>query len=125
MTLGPSSSEATTFLTALRSGYTFVKLHIGDPGSAGTANPAVNTTRIATTWTALATVSGVMGFENVGSITWTAVPASEDYTHYSLWSLVSGGAFGHSGIIVAAPAVAAGNFIIPAGALDVSLPVAA
>lgn len=123
MSLGPNVTDATTFLTAIRTGFTWVKLHLGDPG-VGASSPAVLTTRQQATWSALATVSNVLGFDNVGAITWTAVPATEDPTHFSLWSAASGGTFGGSGIITAPGMTIGGNYVIPAGALDVSLPVA-
>lgn len=104
-------------LATVRSGFTWVKFHIGDPGAAGTANPAVNTTRQQATWAAIAGAS----FQNSNAPAWTAVPATENYTHISLWSLVSGGSFGASGVFAAA-AISGGNVTIPAGGIVVTNP---
>lgn len=59
----------------------YVKLHLGDPGEDGTANPAANSVRQAVTFNAAA--SGSM--TSTATITWTSVPNSETYTHFTLW----------------------------------------
>ncbi len=98
----------------------FVKLHIGDPGSAGTSNAAGNTTRKATTFSA---ASG-------GSITtsaiiqWLAVSTTETYTHVSFWDTVgpAGGNFlGSDQLNTPRSVVSGGDFEIAAGQLTVTL----
>lgn len=95
----------------------FIKLHVGDPGVNGTANPAANTTRHAVTWGTDS--NGVSANTNV--ITWTTgeVTTSEDYSHFSDWSTVgpSGGTFIGSGIMTAAPVTAGFSFSIAIGGL--------
>jgi nitrous oxide reductase accessory protein NosL len=86
----------------------YVKLHLGDPGSAGTANAAANTTRTAVTFSA---ASGG-AITNSADVAWTNVPNAETYSHVSFWD---------------ARTVAIGdNFTIAAGDLDLAItPVAA
>lgn len=129
MTVGISATEAVNRLTAWAAGYTFAQLHVGDPGPNGTANPAVETARKATTWGTPASngqtgAAAAVQVTHTNALTWTSVAASEDYTHVTYWSLVSGGVFGGSGEITAAPAVVGNNFELPIGALIVRQPVA-
>jgi hypothetical protein len=100
---------------------TYVQLHTGAPGAAGTANVAGNNVR-QPAGTFQTPLSGVTS--NVAAITWTAVPTSETYSHASLWSAASGGTFIASGSVTAAAVTAGQNFAIAAGGLAVSLPVA-
>lgn len=100
----------------------FIKLHIGDPGAAGTANPAANTTRQAASF-GTATTGGVCS--NDAAVTWTNVPNAEDYTHASVWDNVSAGTFQGSGTITANAVGVGDDFTLPIGDLDVTLNVAA
>ncbi len=65
----------------------YAKLHIGNPGAAGTANPAGETTRKA--FTRAAASGGATS--NVAALTWTAVSTSEDYSHITIWDASSAG----------------------------------
>lgn len=73
----------------------WVKLHIGDPGAAGTTNPSVVTTRVQAT----------MNVASGGSITLSAVSgswsmtASESITHISVHDAVTGGNFRWSAVL--------------------------
>lgn len=100
--------------------YTWVKLHVGAPGSAGTSNPATETTRKQATW---ASASGGAS-SNTGALTWTSVAGTEDYTHFTVWTASSAGTFGFSGTVTANAVVTGDTFTIPAGDLDVSLTLA-
>lgn len=96
----------------------YVKLHIGDPGEAGTANPATETTR--KLLSDAAAVGGV--FTSVNDLTWTNVAATETYSHVSVWDAAAAGNCFWSGALTAPVAVtAAGNFTIPTGDLSVTL----
>lgn len=101
----------------------WVKLHVGDPGAAGTANPATETTR--------KELTSAMGSPSNGSITstaplqWTSVAATEDYTHASLWTDPSAGSFLASGAITANAVTAGDNFTLQAGDIDFDFPTAA
>lgn len=131
MATGLSSSIANSLLDALCNGtnYTaltqpiYLKLHTGDPGSAGTANAAGNTTRKSVSFGAAA--SGVCS--NDAAISWTSgeVTTSEDYTHWSLWSASTAGTFYMSGTLTANAVTAGDTFTIAIGDLDLSLVVAA
>lgn len=95
----------------------FVKLHIGDPGAAGTANPAANTTRQQGTFATAVTTGSLV---NSADINWTNLPNTETYSHYSVWDAAAAGAFQWSGQLTAPVAVAAGataTFKIAAGQL--------
>ena len=100
-----------------------VKLHIGDPGAAGTSNPAGNTVRKAATFSA---ASGG-AITTSADLAWTSVSTTETYTHVSFWSDIAAGTFLGSDALESPRSVTVGqNFTIAAGDLDISLaPVAA
>jgi hypothetical protein len=123
MPLGLSSVQAALLLDSFLNNTAFtgpaaiwVKLHLGDPGAAGTTSPATNTTRQQADFSA---ASGGAITSNA-SITWTNVPATEDYTHFSCWTASSGGTFLFSGSITANQVTSGDDFVVPAGDLDVS-----
>jgi hypothetical protein len=120
MAVGFSVAAANTALDAQGTAYPWVKLHVGDPGAAGTANAAVETTRKQATWSAASAAEKTTSAD----LTWTAVAGSEDYTHVSFWSASSGGSFGGSGTITANAVTSGDTFTILAGGLDQTLPVA-
>lgn len=120
MATGLGSAGANTALDAFVALYPWVKLHIGDPGAAGTGNPAVETTRKQATFSASA--SGAT--TNTGAVTWNAVAASEDYTHFTLWTASSAGTFGGSGLVTAAAVTLGDTFQVAIGDLDLSFTLA-
>lgn len=130
MTTGLASGLADDILDALCRSVAWaepaefwVKLHTGDPGSAGASNAATNTTRQEATFSA---ASG-------GAITtsadcvWTSVSTTESYSHVSFWDASTAGTFLGSDALETTRGVTAGdNFTIQAGDLDLSLsPIAA
>lgn len=94
MTAGSATATANSRLNVYRNvTYTglatvALKLHTGDPGSAGTSNASALTTRNAVTWAAAS--GGSMALSSIGTYTMTA---SETITHGSLWDATSGGNF--------------------------------
>jgi len=85
----------------------FVKLHIGDPGSAGAGNAAVgSTTRPAITWAAS---SGGAIAMNGTAPSWTNGGTSETLTHISFWDASTAGNFLGSAALSASQAWASGN----------------
>jgi hypothetical protein len=91
--------------TATAPAAVYVKLHIGDPGEDGTANPAGNTTRQAITFAAASGGTSTSSSQP----SWTSVSTSETYSHVSLWdSLTVGNCIG-SGALAASKAVIAGD----------------
>ncbi len=99
----------------------WIKLHVGDPGAAGTSNAATETTRKQPTFG-----SGASGgaISNTAAVTWTNVAGTEDYTHWSAWDASTGGNFIMSGTITANAVVTADTFEIPIGDLDLTATVA-
>lgn len=98
----------------------WIKLHVGDPGAAGTSNAATETTRKQASFGAAS--GGAMA--NDAALTWTAVAGSEDFTHFSAWTASSAGTFLFSGTITANAVTAGDTFTIPTGDLDLTLSVA-
>jgi hypothetical protein len=97
----------------------YAKLHLGDPGSAGTSNAATETTRQAVTFGAAAATGAI---SNTAAIEWTAVSTTETYTWVSFWTASSGGTFLGRDDLSASAAVQAGDtFRIPTGDLDLTI----
>lgn len=95
----------------------YIKLHTGDPGDAGTANAATNTTRDTVTFGAAS--GGTISNDNL--LEWTSVPASEDYTHFSLWDDPTAGNCLWTGTITANAVTTGDTFQIASGDLDITL----
>jgi hypothetical protein len=115
MGLGWSVAAANAALDKLITDYPYTKLHVGDPGAAGTANAAVNTVRTSLTWAAAALGAKT----NSATEGWTSVSGAEDYTHFTQWSTVgpAGGNFGGSGLITANPVAVGDDAKFAPGAL--------
>lgn len=126
MATGISSYLGNAWLDALGNNTSFavttvyVKLHTGDPGAAGTANPATETTRKSVSFAAAS--SGSLASDD--AVTWTNIAGSEDSTHFTAWDNLSAGNFLFSGTITANPYTAGDTFTIASGALTVSLTLA-
>jgi hypothetical protein len=120
MTVGFSTTAANTHLDNQGTTYSWVKLHVGDPGAAGTSNAATETTRKQATWSAASSATKATSADLV----WTSVAGSEDYTHFSLWTASTAGTFGGSGTITANAVTTADTFTIPSGSLTLSMSVA-
>jgi hypothetical protein len=104
--------------TALQKSARYVKLHIGDPGEAGTSNAAGETTRKSVTGAA---ASGGT-FTSVNDLAWTNVASTETLSHISIWDDPTAGNCLWTGALSASKAVNAGDtFTIPTGSLTVSL----
>jgi hypothetical protein len=97
---------------------TYVKLHVGDPGEAGTANPAANTTRQAASWAAAS--GGTIATD--ATLTWTAVSTTELYTHISVWDASTAGNHLWNGPLTVPYQVNAGDtFTLPSGVVVATL----
>ena len=120
MAEGLISAAADTLLDELTTTYTYVQLHVGAPGAAGTSNPAEEDSRVQVTWGSPSggTVS------NSADVVWEGVAAAEDFTHFSVWSAASSGSCGFTGTITANAVQDGDNFVIPAGQLTASFTVA-
>lgn len=87
---------------------TYIKLHIGNPDATaedGTSNPAANATRQAVSFSAASSGSMVSS----ATVTWTNVPNTETYSHWSLWDASTGGNCLWSGALASSAAVTAGD----------------
>lgn len=115
-----SATAGNAALDTLLATYSWVKLHVGAPGAAGTTNPAVETTRHQATWAASAGGAS----SNTNTLTWASVAASEDYTHFTVWTASTAGVFGFSGTITANAVTTGDTFTIAIGDLDVVLTIA-
>lgn len=99
----------------------FLQLHLNDPGPLGTLNIAANTIRQASgTWTVTATSTTISAVNNA-AISWTAVPASETYEWFSLWTASSGGTFIGAGLIAGGAVLSGSTFTLPAGQAKVTM----
>jgi hypothetical protein len=121
--LGLAAATLNGFLDALcrnvsyANAAVYVKLHTGDPGSAGTSNAAANTTRQAATFSA----ASAGAITTSADILWTNVPNAETYSHVSFWSASSGGTYLGNDDLNASKTVAVGdNFRIAAGSLTIT-----
>lgn len=85
---------------------TAVKLHTGDPGSAGTSNVSAETTRKALTWSSAAAGSKAIA-ATLPSWAWTA--GNETITHISVWDATSGGNFLYSVALTASKSITNGD----------------
>lgn len=125
MAVGIASGQANAILDAYckNTAYSqpaafWVKLHLGDPGSAGTANAAANTTRQQATFGSAASGSSA----TTADLTWTNVSNSETYSHVSFWTASVAGTFLGSDDLAASKAVTAGDtFTIASGSLTVAI----
>jgi len=117
---GWSATAANAHLTTDGGTYVWIKLHIGAPGSAGTANAAANTTRKQVTW---GTPSGGV-MSNTDAPSWTTVAAVEDYTHFSAWTASTNGTFGFSGTVTANAVAVGDDFTAAIAALTATVTLA-
>lgn len=126
MATGLSSYLANGFLNALGNATSFsvatpyIKLHVGDPGANGTANPAVETTRKLVSFGAAS--AGVLTSD--ADISWTNIAGSEDATFFTAWDNSTGGNFLFSGAITGNPYTAGDTYTISSGSLTASLTIA-
>lgn len=110
MTVGFAAATLNGWLNVLRgTSYTglaglYVKLHTGDPGSAGTANASAVTTRNALTLNAAS--GGACSLSSLGTYSMTS---TETITHVSLWDASTSGNFIASGALTASKAVNSGD----------------
>ncbi len=110
MTVGQSTTHAHAILNVLRgTDYTavtpFVKLHTGDPGSAGTSNASAETTRKALSFAAPS--AGSSAASAVSWATWAA--GSETVSHGSVWTASTAGTFLFSFAFTASKAITNGD----------------
>jgi len=98
----------------------YIKLHTGDPGAAGTANPATETTRKSISFGA----ASAGAITSDADISWTNISGSQDATHFSAWDSLTAGNFLFSGTITGNAYTAGDTYTITSGNLSASLTVA-
>lgn len=104
MTAGFSATQANTFISGLGK---YIKLHTGDPGSAGTANAAAgSTTRVLATMNAAS--GGAQTLSSMAS-SWTNGGTSETLSHISGWTASTAGTFDWSAALSSSQAWASTN----------------
>jgi hypothetical protein len=116
MAVGAAPARCNAAIDAAVALGTWIKPHVGDPGAAGTANPATETTRHQAT---MAAASGGSAASTV-DLSWTGVAATETWTHFSMWTASSGGTFLWSGTITGGSVLVGSNFTISAGNLTLT-----
>jgi hypothetical protein len=126
MATGISAYLANAWLNALGNATSFsvttayVKLHVGDPGSAGTSNAATETTRKSVSFAAAS--NGALASD--ADVTWTNIAGSQDATHFTAWDNLTTGNFLFSGTITGNAYTSGDTYTISSGGLTVSLTVA-
>ena len=126
MATGLSAYLCNSFLDALGNNTSyavttvFIKLHVGDPGANGTANPATETTRKSVSFAAAS--AGAIASD--ADISYTNIAGSQDATHFTAHDSVSAGNFLFSGTITGNAYTAGDTYTISSGNLSASLTVA-
>ena len=118
---GVASAQANTLLSDLTSVMSYVALHTGDPGTAGTSNASSVTTRQAVTWGSAS--AGSISASNVPTWTSWAGTNGETDTDISFWSAATGGTFEDS-ITLTAPITVDTGDTVEITSITVSIPTA-
>jgi hypothetical protein len=118
--LEPKILDAVFNNTSLAVTSTFIKLHIGDPGEAGTGNPSASTTRKTASWAAAS--GGTIATDT--TLTWSGADlvAVETLTHVSVWDASTAGNHLWNGVMDVPYNVANGDtFILSSGTVICTL----
>lgn len=97
----------------------YVQLHVGNPGTSGSANIAAEADRVS--FTRAAAAGGATS--NAGSLLWEAIPANETITHISIHDAAAAGNCWWVGDNADLVVEAGNNIVISAGALDLAFTV--
>lgn len=89
---------------------TYVKLHTGDPGSAGTANVSSVTTRVVLAWSAASAGSKAITSTLPVWATWAGTNG-EILTHISIWDNLTAGNFLYSVALAASKTINTGDTV--------------
>lgn len=84
---------------------TYLKLHLGDPGEAGTGSPAANTSRKVVAFN----VASGGSKASTATVEWLNVSTTETYTHWSLWDNSTAGNCLWYGALSSSASVTAGD----------------
>lgn len=121
MATGISPARARASIDAVVALGTWIQLHTGDPGAAGTSNVAGNDTRKQATFGAAAGTPAQA--VTTALLRWESgeVDTGEDYTHWSMWTASSAGTFLHSGTLTADAVLVGNAFEVPSGSLSLTM----
>ena len=126
MAVGISTYLANAWMNALGNATSFsvttpyIKLHVGDPGGAGTSNAATETTRKSVSFASAS--NGALASD--ADVSWTNIAGSQDATHFTAWDNETAGNFLFSGTITGNAYTAGDTYTISSTGLTVSLTVA-
>ena len=99
MSVGINPDLASNWLAATTRNIPFVvpqnciQLHVGDPGSAGTANPSAVTFRMAASFASPVETSGTMTVSTTGTPPSWNMTAPETISYISVWDALTGGSW--------------------------------
>lgn len=116
-----STGNANSAASVITANSSYIQLHTGDPGSAGTANQSSVTTRVAVTWGAA--TGGVVTSTNQPQWTAWAGTNGENVTDISYWNASNGGSFEMS-MQLNTPAVMGSGDSLTLTSLSVTIPTA-
>lgn len=112
---GLATAAADVALDAIAGAFTWMQQHVGDPGSAGTANVATASTRFQITWdTASANL-----LDNTAPVEYDNVPADEEWTFFTVWSANVAGNFGFSGTVTNGEVLTGADVVYDTGQITV------
>lgn len=106
MTVGIATAQANSLLDTLL-GSTWIQLHTGDPGAAGTANVSSTTTRISASYASAS--GGSKALSSAASWTSWAGTNGEVVTHISFWTASTSGTFKTSMALSASKTMSTGD----------------
>lgn len=86
---------------------TYVKLHTGDPGAAGTSNASANTTRVILAWSAASAGSKSITSTLPSWASWAS--GSETISHMGVWDNLTAGNFLYSFALTTSKAITNGD----------------
>lgn len=115
MAVGAIAARANAHIDADVALGTWIQLHTGNPGSAGTSNVAGNSVRKQATFPAASGGSAAINAD----LTWTNVSTSETYSFFSMWSASSGGTCLRVGTLSGSAVTAGDDVRIASGALSI------
>lgn len=117
MATGISSSAADAAIDAVVALGTWIQLHTGDPGAAGTSNVATEDTRMEASFAAASGGSA----STDADLTWSAVAATETVTHFSMWTAATSGTFLWSGTVTNGELASGQDFTVESGDLTLTI----
>ena len=95
----------------------YVQLHTADPGAAGTTAVATESTRKAVTFAAAASGSKASSADAA----WTGVPATENFTFFTIWDALTAGNFKWSGTVSNGSVTAGDDFTLPSADITLTM----